>query len=167
MHPKADMVPEECGFNRSETASCLCAHVAWRFPGSPGMGRDGELIQTQYFCHHADTICHPNSSYVTTKLYERWNVDVTIIRSFRTSYVHVSYHRRSLAARKPWWRCESRNMARLMNSSFFMFKTSLLPNYRVKYDYNCKVVQWYSMRLVCIAGYFLTCSFKFALSRRR
>ena len=34
------------------------------------MARDGELIQTHYFCHHADTICHPNSSYVTTKLYE-------------------------------------------------------------------------------------------------
>ena len=34
------------------------------------MARDGELIQTQYFCHHADTVCHPNSSYVTTKLYE-------------------------------------------------------------------------------------------------
>ena len=33
------------------------------------MARDGELIQTQYFCHHADTICHPNSSYVT-KIYE-------------------------------------------------------------------------------------------------
>ena len=31
---------------------------------------NGELIKTQYFCHHADTICHPNSSYVTTKLYE-------------------------------------------------------------------------------------------------
>ena len=34
------------------------------------MARDDELIQTQYFCHHGDTICHPNSSYVTTKLYE-------------------------------------------------------------------------------------------------
>ena len=34
------------------------------------MARDGELIQTQYFLHHTDTICHPNSSYVTTKLYE-------------------------------------------------------------------------------------------------
>ena len=31
------------------------------------MARDGELIQ--YFCHHTDTICHPNSSHVTTKLY--------------------------------------------------------------------------------------------------
>ena len=43
---------------------------AVRFLCSPAMARDGELIQSQYFCHHADTICHPNSSYVTTKLYE-------------------------------------------------------------------------------------------------
>ena len=70
MQPKADMVPKGCGFNQSETASCLCARVSWRFPCSPAMTRDGELIQTQYFCHHADTICPPNSSYVTTKLYE-------------------------------------------------------------------------------------------------
>ena len=34
------------------------------------MARDGELIQTQFFNHHADAIFHPNSSYVTTKLYE-------------------------------------------------------------------------------------------------
>ena len=60
MQPKADMVPKECGFNQSQTASCC----------SPAMARYGELIQTQYFCHHADPICHPNSSYVTTKLYE-------------------------------------------------------------------------------------------------
>ncbi len=64
------MVPKECGFNQSETASCLCTHEAWRFRCSPAMARDGELIQTQSFCHHSDTICHPNSSYVTTKLYE-------------------------------------------------------------------------------------------------
>ena len=57
MHPKADMVPKECGFNQSETASFLCARILWRLPRSPAMARDGELIQTQYFCHHADTIC--------------------------------------------------------------------------------------------------------------
>ena len=70
MQPKADVVPKQWGFNQSETASCLCVRVAWRFRCSPAMARDGELIQTQYFCHHADTICHPNSSYGTTKLYE-------------------------------------------------------------------------------------------------
>ena len=34
------------------------------------MARDGELIQTRYYFHHGDTICHRNSSYATTKLYE-------------------------------------------------------------------------------------------------
>ena len=31
--------------------------------------RDGEVIQIQHFCHHGDTICHPMSGYVTTKLH--------------------------------------------------------------------------------------------------
>ena len=34
------------------------------------MGRDGEAIQRQHFCHHGDTICRPKSGYVTTKLNE-------------------------------------------------------------------------------------------------
>ena len=33
------------------------------------MARDGEVIQRQYFCHHGDTVCHPKSGYVTTKLH--------------------------------------------------------------------------------------------------
>ncbi len=60
MQPKADMVPKECGFNQSETVACLCAREALRFLCSPAMEMDGELTQTQYFCHHADTICHTN-----------------------------------------------------------------------------------------------------------
>ena len=32
------------------------------------MGRDGEVKQKQHFYHHGDTICHPKSCYVTTKL---------------------------------------------------------------------------------------------------
>ena len=51
MEPKADMVPKECGFSQSETASCLCVRISWRFPCSPSMAKYGELIQTQYFCH--------------------------------------------------------------------------------------------------------------------
>ena len=31
--------------------------------------KDGALIQMQHSFHHIDTICHPNSSYVTTKMY--------------------------------------------------------------------------------------------------
>ena len=33
------------------------------------MASDGEVIQMQHFCHHGDTICHPKSGYVTTKLH--------------------------------------------------------------------------------------------------
>ena len=32
------------------------------------MTRDGEVKQRQHFYHHGDTICHPKSGYVTTKL---------------------------------------------------------------------------------------------------
>ena len=31
--------------------------------------RDGEVKQRQHFYHHGDTICHPRSGYVTTKLH--------------------------------------------------------------------------------------------------
>ena len=40
-----------------------------RFPGSPSMAIDSEVLQRQHFCHHGDTICLPKSSYVTTKLH--------------------------------------------------------------------------------------------------
>ena len=63
------MVPKESGFNQSETASGKFAHVVCRFPCSSATARDGEVIQRQHFCHHGGTICHPKSSYVTTKLY--------------------------------------------------------------------------------------------------
>ena len=33
------------------------------------MAKDGEVIQRQHFCYHVDTICHPKSGYVTTKLH--------------------------------------------------------------------------------------------------
>ena len=47
------------------------------------MARDGEVIQSQHFCHHGDTICYPKSGYVTTKLQERLHVDATIMRCFQ------------------------------------------------------------------------------------
>ena len=67
--------------------------------------RDFELIQTQYFCHHADTICHPNSSYVTIELYETSACGCnnnTIFQNelfFAFPTVDVLC---SLAAQKPW-----------------------------------------------------------------
>ena len=64
------MVPKESGFNQSVAASGMCSHKACRFPCSPVVERDGEVIQIQHFCHHGDTICHPKSGYVTTNLHE-------------------------------------------------------------------------------------------------
>ena len=52
---EADMVPKESGFNQSETANATA--------------RAGGVIQRQHFCHHGRTICHPKSTYLTTKLY--------------------------------------------------------------------------------------------------
>ena len=63
------MAPKEGGLNQSETASGKSARVVWRFPCSSPTARDGQVIQRQHFCHRGGTICHPESSYVTTKLY--------------------------------------------------------------------------------------------------
>ena len=63
------MVPKESGFNQSKTSCALCVHTLWHFPGSPAVARDSEVLQRQHFCHHGDTICHPKSGYVTTKLH--------------------------------------------------------------------------------------------------
>ena len=73
------------------------------------------------------------------------HVDATIIRSFSKSYFHISYHRRmpvTLAMQRPGLgdACQSGKMATLLNSLFFVFKISLLPNYPVKYyDYIVKL----------------------------
>ena len=91
----------------------LCARVAQCFPGSPAMARDGELIQTQYFRHHADTICHPNSSYVTNKLYETLecgcNKNTIIQNEIFSRFLpstYVAWQRRNLcdAAKVARWR---------------------------------------------------------------
>ena len=68
------MVPKESGFNQSETACGLCL---------PATARVSELMQAQHFCHHVDTNCHPNSSYIITKLVY---VDATIIRAVFTFF---------------------------------------------------------------------------------
>ena len=67
-------------------------------------------------------------------------MDATIIRSVIKGYFHVSYSRRmpgTFASQRPCLgdACQSRKMAILLNSLFLMFKTSFLPNYRVKYYY--------------------------------
>ena len=79
------MVPKESGFNQSVTASGMCARKALRFPGSPATMKDCKLLQMPHSCHHVETIRHPNSGYVTIKLYgtERLHVEATFIRYFQ------------------------------------------------------------------------------------
>ena len=142
------MVPKESGFNQSETASGKHARVVWRLPCSSATTRDGEVIQRQHFCHHGGTICHPKSSYVTTKLYgTSIHVDATIMRSFQTEQFS-RFLPSPYAATLNWPRqsigggCQSSEMAALFNTLYFAFTNSCLPKYRVKcYDY---IVKWYS-----------------------
>ena len=118
------------------------------------MARDGELMQTQHFCHHGDTICHPNSS-LTIKLYGTSTCGCNnnaifqnelfsdFLPSAYAGYVDLAV---DLAAAGLGDSCQSDKMVTLINSLFFMFKISLLPKYCVKYyEYNCKVMQWCSM----------------------
>ena len=63
------MVPKESGFNQSVAVSGMCAPKAWRFPGSTATVRDGKLVKMPHSCHRVETIRHPNSSYIATKLY--------------------------------------------------------------------------------------------------
>ena len=63
------MVPKESGFTQSLAAPSMCARKAWGFAGSSATMGDGKLLQMPHSCHHVETIRHPNSSYVTTKLY--------------------------------------------------------------------------------------------------
>ena len=69
------------------------------------MTRDGEVKQRQHFHHHGDTIFHPRSGYVTTKLTDA--VDAIIMRSFQTelfsSFLSSTYAGHvNLAAAKHW-----------------------------------------------------------------
>ena len=142
------MVPKENGFNQSATASNKCARMVWRFPCSSATARDGEVIQRQHFRHHGGTICHPKSSYVTTKLYGTSTCGCNNNAFFfRQSNFHVSYRRR-IPATLNWPRqsigggCQSSEMAALLNSLSFAFTNSFLPKYCVKYyDY---IVNWCS-----------------------
>ena len=109
------------------------------------MGRDGEVKQRQHFYHHGDTICHPKSGYVTTKLHgtSTCGLNNNAIFSDRAIFTFptgaVSQPRKS-------GRCKplpvGSEMAALLNSLSFAFANSFLPKYRVKYyDY---IVKWCS-----------------------
>ena len=143
------MVPKESGFNQSETASGWRARVVGRFQCSSATVRDGEVIQRHHFCHHGDTICHPKSSYVTTKLYGTSTRGRNNNAIFSEKAIfHVSYRRR-MPATLNWPRqsigvgCQSSEMAALLNSLSFAFTNSFLPQYRVLWYYDY-IVKWCS-----------------------
>ncbi len=109
-------------------------------PCSPAMARDGELIQTQYFFHQADTICRPNSSYVTTKLYETSACGCNNNTIFQSEPFPRTVDVCSLATQKSWWCCESRKMATPMNASFFVFNISLPRNYWLHFSFKSRTL---------------------------
>ena len=92
------MVPKENGFNQSDIALLLRAHIV-TFSGWTATARHGEVIQRQHFCYHGDTICLPKSGYLTTKLHgtSTCGCNWFFCDVFRQSYFHVSYRPRMLA----------------------------------------------------------------------
>ena len=62
------MVPNESGFNQQNCFRIMRAHsVTFAMRACHGKGW---LSYTRlHICHHGDTICHPKSGYVRTKLH--------------------------------------------------------------------------------------------------
>ena len=116
------------------------------------VARDSEVLQRQHFCHHGDTICHPKSGYVTTKLHgtSTCGCNNNAMFSDRAIDLHVSYRRR-IPATLIWPRqslgssCQCTEMATLLNSISFVFKISFLPKYSVIYYYYYYTVKWCSL----------------------
>ena len=72
------------------------------------------LPATKHRSRHADTICYPNSNYLTTKLYETSECECNNNTIFQNE-LFSSLLPSGLAAQKPWWCRESRKLATLMN----------------------------------------------------
>ena len=72
------------------------------------------------FCHHGDTICHPTSGYVTTKLHGTSTCGCNNNAIFSGRYCQVSCCRRMPATligprQSIGWPCQSGKMAALLN----------------------------------------------------
>ena len=69
---------------------------------------DGHLIQKQHFCHHGESICHTNSSYVASKLYGTsacgCNNNTVILKELFSSFLPSMYagHVRLAVAKHRW-----------------------------------------------------------------
>ena len=139
------MIPKESGFNQSVAASGMCARKAWRFPGSIATVRDGKLVQMPHSCHHVETIRHPNSSYVTTKLYgaSTCGCNNNTIFSKKATFSDRRCMPRTLAWRRAGLdhACQSGKMAILLTSLLFVFEILFLPKYRVNY-YDDYIIKW-------------------------
>ena len=107
----------------------------------------------QHFCHHGDTICHPKSCYVTTKLHgTSTRVDATIMLYFHTelfSRFLPSAHSGhvNLAATKPCQvgsSCQSTEMATLLNHYISCLKFRFCLSV-VSYNYYDYTVRWCSL----------------------
>ncbi len=143
------MVPKDSVFNQSVAASGMCARKAWRFPCSHAVASDGEVIQKHHFYHHGDTICHPKSGYVTTKLYGTSTyVGATIMRSFQTElfscFLPSSYAGHvNLTASKCWRfmpKCKHGSIVKFIIFRVQDFLSAYVPC-QMLWLY-CKVVQW-------------------------
>ena len=88
------MLPKESGFNQSETLAVYAYANRDVFTG---------------FFHHGDTICHPKSSFVTTKLNGCLHGDATIMRSVQTKqfslFLQPTYVGHVKLAAAKHWRC--------------------------------------------------------------
>ena len=125
----------------------LRACIVWRFPCLPATARDSE-IKMQHSCHHIETIRHPGSSYVTTKLLNVYMSMQRYYGLFMKSYFHVSYRWHMLGS----W--PGSGQALMIHAKverwrqcwihyFFVLKVSILPKYCVN-NYYHYIVKWCS-----------------------
>ena len=63
------MVPKGSGFNQSATTSPNAHAHRDVFQARLPLQEMVKLNKGSFFYHHGDTICHPRSGYVTTKLH--------------------------------------------------------------------------------------------------
>ena len=123
----------------------------------------------QYSCHHIDTIRHPNSSYVTTKLYGTSTCGSNNNTIFSERHIFTFSYRRRMPGTLTWQlqslgdSCQPKwKDVDTIEFIIFRIKFFFLPKYRVKYYDD--VVKWcsgiYSV-LVCIAGYNYCLNFSF------
>ena len=113
------------------------------------MAKDSEFIQTQRFCHNGDTICHPSSSYATTKRYETsacgCNNNTIVQKVLFSRFLPSTYAGQvSLAEVRLGDPFKSSEMATQLNSLSLMFTILFLPKYRVTVKYYEYIVKWCS-----------------------